>query len=232
MTKGIIFFFLGLFSSVALEAQNIERILEKHFQAHQQDFWEEVRTISIRGVWLRGAEKTRFELFAKKPGKRLVKGNWNGNPYAEAFDGSSGWTQAPWTGVKSPQLMLGKEQLLVKNIFEFGSAVPEDALLEYLGETNESGIPVHRFLEKKDDAEIDYFIDVEDFLLRKVVIREKIAGNVEILSKSYDQYRNFGGIMMPSLIYLKIDDLEKEYVFNEMVVGDAVSNLMFRRPQK
>ena len=212
-------------------AQDIEGIMQDHYAAYKQDFWDQVQTVNIRGIWLRGQEKANFELLAKKPGKIMIRGRWQTEPYAESFDGASGWTIAPWTGVKSPQLMLSKEQLLLQSVYEFGSPIPREAVLEYRGEGDAFGIPCYKLATNIDGIEYEYFIDEEDFFLRRMDRRELIGGQTQILTKRYDQYRKFGGVVIPTLVIVQVEDLEKEYVFDDIIVGDGISNLTFRRPE-
>lgn len=214
-----------------LHAQDIEGILKDHYAAYQQDFWDQVQTVNIRGIWLIGQEKANFELLAKKPGKVMIRGRWQVEPYAESFDGSSGWTIAPWTGVKTPQLMLSKEQRMLQAVFEFGSPIPRDAVLEYRGEGDAFGVPCHRLATQIEGIEYEYFLDEEDFYLRRMDRRELIGSYTQILTKRYDQYRKFGGVVIPTLVVVRVEDLEKEYVFDDIIVGDGISNLTFRRPE-
>ena len=213
-------------------AQDIEGIMKDHYAAYQQDFWDQIRTVNITGIWLIGQEKTRFELLAKKPGKVMVRGRWQQEPYTESFDGSSGWTIAPWTGVKTPQLMLPKEQLMLQSVFEFGSPIPRNVALEYRGEGDAFGIPCHRLATKIDGVEYEYFIDEEDFFLRRMDRRELIGNHTHILTKRYDQYRKFGGVVIPTVVIVRVEDLEKEYVFDDIIVGNGISNLTFSRPNE
>lgn len=205
--------------------------MQDHYAAYKQDFWDQVQTVNITGVWLRGQEKSGFELLAKKPGKIMIRGRWQEEPYAESFDGSGGWTIAPWTGVKRPQLMLAKEQSLLQSVFDFGSPIPRDVALEYRGESDAYGIPCHRLVANIDGVEFEYFVDEEDFYLRRMDRRELIGNHTQILTKRYDQYRNFGGVVIPTLVIVQVEDLAKEYVFDGIIIGNGISNLTFRRPE-
>ena len=224
-------FIFALLWGPLLQAQDIEGIMKDHYSAYKQDFWDQVQTVNIRGIWLRDQEKANFELLAKKPGKIMIRGRWKVEPYAESFDGSSGWTIAPWTGVKTPQLMLAKEQLLLQSVFDFGSPIPKDVALEYRGEGDAYGIPCHRLVANIEGVEYEYFVDEEDFYLRRMDRRELIGNETQIMTKRYDQYRKFGGVVIPTLVIVQVHDLEKEYVFDDIIVGNGISNLTFRRPE-
>ena len=227
-------FFLIIFLSAASlgsGAQDVEGILQKHYKAYQQDFWDQIQTANVRGIWLKGSDKTNFELLAKKPGKIIIRGRWQSEPYAASFDGASGWTIAPWTGVKVAQLMLPKEQRMMQAIFDFGSPIPREAAMEYRGEMEVYGIPCYRVATKIGAVEYEYFIDQEDYYLRRLDRRELAGEDTHVLTKSFDQYRKFSGIVIPTLIVIQTEDLEKEYVFDDVVVGNGISNLIFRRPE-
>ena len=108
---------------------------------------------------------------------------------------------------------------------------PKDVVLEYRGEGDVNGVPCHRLAASIDGIEYEYFIDEEDFYLRRMDRRELIGGHTQILTKRYDQYRKFGGVVIPTLVIVRVEDLEKEYVFDDIIVGDGISNLTFRRPE-
>lgn len=213
------------------KAQDIEGIIQDHYKASQQDFWDEIQTVNINGIWLKGQEKTAFELLAKKPGKILLRGRWKSEVFAQSFDGVSGWTLAPWTGATIPQLMLPKEQRILREIFDFGSPIPRDVALEYRGEGNAFGVPCHRVAAQIGGIEYEYFIDEEDFYLRRMDRRELIGDHTIVLTKRYDQYRKFGGVVIPTLVIIQTEDLEKEFVFDDIVIGNGISNHVFRRPE-
>lgn len=220
-----------LLIAFSAKSQDIGGILESHYTANQQSFWDQVQTVNIRGIWLKDQEKASFELLAKKPNKIMIRGRWQAEPYAEAFDGASGWTVAPWTGIKTPQLMLAGEQQLLQAVFAFGSPIPRDAVVEYRGTGDAFGIPCYRLGTEIGGVSYEYFIDEEDFLLRRLDRRELMGDHTQTLTKRYDQYRKFGGVVIPTLVVVQVDNLEKEYVFDDIIVGDGISNLTFRRPE-
>ncbi|MEM9326202.1 MAG: hypothetical protein AAGA85_11120 [Bacteroidota bacterium] len=213
-----------------LRAQNIERILETHYAAHTQDFWDQVRTVTVEGAWFKGNERTTYTLHAKRPNKILLKGMWQGEPYTEAFDGQVAWTVAPWTKVGKPQLMLTHEQEMITHLFDYGSAIPRDAVLEYKGKVKEEGIYMYWLTELREEVQYDYFVDVEKHYLRKVNRRETLGDEIELLTKTYDIFKQFGGVTFPTVIWIKTEEAEREFVFDDLVVGDGISNDIFKQP--
>ncbi len=212
--------------------QNVERIIEKHYEAYNQDFWDEIKTASMRGVWFRGNEKLYAEFLVKKNDKIAVRGKDGADPYIEVTNGKGFWTVAPWTGIKKPQLMLVQEEYMLKNVWSFGSPIGRGTLLEYLGEVKENGIPSYWLRERKgEDIAVDYFIDKHDYYLRKMNIRTQIAGFTEPLTKTFDQFRKFGPAVVPTVIVLTTRELEREYVFDDMVIGDGISDAVFNKPE-
>ena len=221
----------SLLWSTSVKSQDIEGIIAEHYKVSQQEFWDQIQTVNIRGIWLKGQEKATFELLAKKPGKIMLRGQWQSEPFAQSFDGSSGWTQAPWTGTSTAQLMLPKEQRVLRAVFDFGSPIPRDVALEYRGEGDAFGVPCYRLAAQIDGVEYEYFIDEDDYRLRRMDRRELIGKQTVILTKRYDQYRKFGGVAIPTLVTIQTEDLEKEFVFDDIVAGNGISNLVFRRPE-
>ncbi len=219
-----------IFGAISSGAQSTQKVLEKHFEAQTQDFWDQARTVTVDGAWFVGSERTVFTLHAKRPNKVILKGTWEGQPFTEAFDGVAGWTVAPWTGVSKANLMLSHEQLMISHLFDFGSPIKRDADLEYKGKVKEDGVICHWLAEVRDNIEYDYFIDINKHYLRKVNRRESVGDEVVLMTKTYDIFKQFGGVTFPTVIFLKTKELEKEYVFDDLVVGDGISDAIFRQP--
>ncbi len=222
---------LSMNSLVLVCAQDIEGILRRHYEAYNQVFWDEVNSVTAEGVWFNGNEKLYMKMFAKKPANIAIKGTYEGHEYAEVSGTWGHWTLAPWTGLKKIQLMLPQEELLLQHLFSFGSPIPRDAVLEYMGAVKENGIPSYWLRENRADTEIDYFIDRHDYFLRKRNIRKLINGRTEPLTQTYDQFRAYGDFSLPLVTVIKTTKLDREYVMDEIYIGDGIADGVYQRPQ-
>jgi len=231
--RAFVLFVSVIFVPFLVRSQNIEQIVTNHYAASGQDLWKEIKSVSIEGVWFKGRERLPFLLSAKKPDKIAVRGTKDEDAYVEATNGKESWTIAPWTGSKKPQLMLDEESLILAHLFSFGSYIDEESVLEYQGEVEVNGIAVYWLKEQRSqDMELDFYIDVEDYLLRRMNIRKRIGTKTIPYSQTVDQYRKYGPFNIPATFHITSGSLEREYVFDEIVIGDGIPNDVFERPVK
>ena len=119
MKKHFIVSLIFLLSGTNIRAQDsLNYILEKHFEAHQQMFWEGIKTLSVKGIWLsiHGSYPSTF--YFKNPDKYLMINQKS--RFIEAWDGDQSWTIAQWTKSSIAELS-AEETLINRAIFSFGS---------------------------------------------------------------------------------------------------------------
>lgn len=235
MIKNKILFFLICLPLSAAQAQKAFEIMELHHQSHRQEFWDQVQTVSFEGVWFQDTRKRSFLLEAKKPGKVLVKGTINGEDYVECVNGTSNWAVDPLTKPGQVVALAEQESLILSNLIDFGSPLPADSNPEYKGVVNENRIPSFWLqINKGASTQVDYFIDREDYLLRKMnLVRIGPDQNKEvILSITYDQYKKYGPVVLASVLVVKSQKLEREYVLDETIIGNGIPNKIFERPEQ
>ncbi|MBV6645946.1 MAG: hypothetical protein KI790_10880 [Cyclobacteriaceae bacterium] len=213
-------------------AQSRKHILEEHHKAHTQAFWDQTRSAEIKGAWVGPQGYLKMTLWAKKPNKIAVFGHWQKKRFVTAYDGQRAWTIAPWTGYEKSQLMTRTEEIVVKSIFDFGSPIVDSPELEYKGKIHIDEVHCYWFTETKFNQEWEYFVEVRNHLLYKVSLKEYYGQDVLNMSKTFDLYRDFGGVILPSVVEIRSNESEAEFTFDEVILGLGMPSTSFQRPNE
>jgi len=217
---------LGLTHTRAQDS--LSYILDRHHEAHQQELWEGIKSLSAKGNWLslHGSYPATFSF--KKPNKYLMINKRS--RFIEAWDGIESWTIAKWT--KSSVAQLSAEETMINQvIFSFGSPLRRVAGLENKGIVFFDQAPHYWIVEDQGHILIEYFISTQTFLLTKTIFTKK-TGEPLVVIREVIKYGNFQGVSFPTQIKLQTKAMVAEYVFNKITLGAPVQEKRFSKPVK
>lgn len=217
---------LGLTHARAQDS--LKYILHKHHEAHQQELWEGIKTLSAKGNWLSIHGSYPATFYFKKPDKYLMINQRS--RFIEAWDGVESWTIAKWTKSSVTELS-AEETLMNRAIFSFGSPLKGVKGIENKGVVFLDKAPHHWIIEDQGPVLIQYFISVKTFLLTKTIITKK-TGEPFVVVRDVLKYGNFQGVSFPTHIKLRTRKMVAEYIFNKITLGDPVKDKRFSRPEK
>ena len=229
MKKQFIMSLILLIGGTHMRAQDsIKYILDKHHEAHQQRFWEGIKTLSAKGNWLSIHGSYPATFYFKKPDKYLMINQRS--RFIEAWDGVHSWTIAKWT--KSSIAELSAEETLINQlIFSFGSPLNGVEGIVNRGIIYLDHVPHYWLIEDEGHVLIEYFISIKTFLLAKTIFTKKI-GDPLFVTREVVKYGNFQGVSFPTHIKFKTPTMVAEYVFNKITLGDSVKDKRFSMPEK
>ena len=207
---------------------SLKYILHKHHEAHQQDLWQEIKTVSAKGKWLgiHGSYPATF--YFKRPDKYLMI-NQKAR-FIEAWDGVESWTIAKWTKSSVEDLSADKT-MINRVIFSFGSPLRGVEGIVNKGIVFLAHAPHYWIIEDQDSLFIEYFISAKTFLLTKTIFTKKI-GLPLVVIREVVKYGNFHNFSFPTHIKLRTQTMVAEYVFDKITLGDPVKDRRFSRPGK
>ncbi|MEO9475427.1 MAG: hypothetical protein ABJG41_07820 [Cyclobacteriaceae bacterium] len=226
--------FLGVFIlfGTFAQPQDLSTILQKHFEAHGQELWDQIGTVVIDGEWVTTEfRKFPMKLTYKQPNKVRLEGMWGRKKYAQVTNGKVAWTVAPWTGTSHPQLMTPLEHMTIANTFSPGSALKlyrETVNLQGL-ELFEGELLIKLTYEDAYTAR-EFYLGKEDYILYWEVIRSKV-GQMSVVKKQYENYHNYSGLLAPTAVRFFAGDEEKELVFADVSLGVGAANSIFEMPK-
>lgn len=220
---------LLLILPIVSAAQRDKAILKRHFDAQDQELWNQVNTFSTDGVLATGKKTLRVEFLAKKPNKIKIIDEEKNIVYG--FNGKAGWMMTS-TG-QEPVILDEELSMILKNTYEFGSPLYQKENLNYMSEVTVERVRCHWWVYKEKDLRYEFFVDKSRDLIYKVIIEKRSPeGELEYsISKTITQYRNFQGFMTPSVILIRSTHHEWELAFNEMFLGEGIRSSIFEIPK-
>jgi len=225
-----------LMSPTFSQGQNLEAVLERHFEAIGQENLMAMRSILMEVREMEGfSSGKKYTITKKYPNKIRIEGKWQDQTYVKAFDGTRAWTIAPWTGVHTSQLMTDRE----RNIFliDVGIGSP---LYDYgLGNTFEL-----LGSERADDANhyvirasmtsgfyVDYLVDKKDYLIHLARVYEEEDVDKVAYEVIYKNYKNLGGVSIPFGFEKRMERRVTSIVIDDIVFGQGAPNSIFNKPE-
>jgi len=217
---------LGLTQTWAQDS--LSYILDRHHEAHQQELWEGIKSLSAKGNWLSLHGSYPATFYFKKPNKYLMINQRS--RFIEAWDGVESWTIAKWT--KSSVVQLSAEETMINQvIFSFGSPLKQVTGLDNKGIVFFDQAPHYWIVEDQGHVLIEYFISTQTFLLTKTIFTKK-TGEPLVVIREVVKYGDFQGISFPTHVKLQTKAMVAEYVFNKITLGDPVQDKRFSKPAK
>ena len=207
---------------------SLRYILDRHHEAHQQDLWKGIKSLSAKGNWLSIHGSYPATFYFKKPDKYLMINQRS--RFIEAWDGIESWTIAKWT--KSSVAQLSTEETLINQaIFAFGSPLKGVVGIENKGIVFLDQAPHYWVVEDQGLVLIEHFISTETFLLTKTIFTIK-TGEPLVVIREVVKYGDFQGVSFPTHIKLQTKSMVAEYIFNKITLGDPVQDKKFSKPAK
>ncbi len=200
-----VFFLLAGIINPVLHAQDadLNNIIEKYFQTIGQDKLVEIETAIASGVTIQYGDETSFKQIQKKPDKAYLEVLLSdGQILKQGYDGKTGWMQASWMGSSEPVELTGPD---LKTIEEMGNLEGDlwkwrekGHKLKLIGQEEIDSNQVHHLILTKSDGDIDeLFIDVNSYILHKMLRKTMINGSEVEVEIHFDDYRNIEGVLLP-----------------------------------
>ena len=207
---------------------SLRYILDRHHEAHQQDLWKGIKSLSAKGNWLSIHGSYPATFYFKKPDKYLMINQRS--RFIEAWDGIESWTIAKWTKSSVAQLS-AEETLINQSIFTFGSPLKGVVGIENKGIVFLDQAPHYWIVEDQGLVLIEHFISTETLLLTKTIFTIK-TGEPLVVIREVVKYGDFQGVSFPTHIKLQTKSMVAEYIFNKITLGDPVQDKKFSKPAK
>ncbi len=100
----IFVFITFLFFSPIVNAQNLDKIIDKHIKAHGGiEAWEKIENIKVTGRFTAFSIEEDFYAIKTKDGKYYSELYLGKHKVQEAFNGKTGWTIDPWQEILFPR---------------------------------------------------------------------------------------------------------------------------------
>ncbi len=230
-------FALCMVFSINLQAQDLEEILENHFDVVGQEKLTTINTIKMTGNVVQGGMELPFLMYMSRPLKIKMEISIQGQQMIQAFDGESGWYINPMAGTLDPQDMGPDMVKDMKDQADFDGDLynyeEKGSSLEFVGTEEAEGTEVYKLKLTKENGDIhNYFIDTETYIVLKTTAKRLIQ-EVEVESETIlGNYQMIDGMAFPfSISTVMSGQVVAEIVITEVVFGVEIEDDFFAKPE-
>ena len=202
--KTLMLFALGLLLAPVVQAQTVDEILVKHYQA--MGGLEKIKALNstrITGtVGVGPGVDAPFTLEKKRPGKSRMEFTFQGMTGVQAFDGEKSWSVMPFMGKKDPEVGSDEDNKNAQDDADFdGSLVNYKAkghTVELVGKESVEGADTFKLKVTKKNGNVEYhYLDAETYLLVKTEGKAKRRGTELEVETTFSDYKDVDGYMEP-----------------------------------
>lgn len=173
---------MTVFVMGTLPAQDLQEILDSHFEAIGQENLLGVKTLVATGMALTQGMELPFKYISKRPNKAYLEVEIEGAKMIQAFDGENGWMIAPWTGSADPIDLTGPDLRGLKDMADMDGALwnykEKGHTVELVGKEDMEGSEVYVLKVTKKEGDIEnYYMDAENFVVLKVKTKSIVNGS-------------------------------------------------------
>lgn len=190
-------------------AQDLDKILEAHYDAAAKDRMEKVEAIVTKGknVYTMAGIETSFTTYQCRPNKIRVEGEFQGSKVIQTFNGEQGWMYAPAMGIPEPKELKDAELKSIVNQSDFEKPLwnyQEKGYSLELAGSSEDGSAYHLVLDT-DDNKLNFFIDKESHLISTIKSVQIMGGSETEIEIIMLEYKNVKGIPMAQNVVTKMN---------------------------
>lgn len=232
-----VLFALSIVFSLNLQAQDLEEILENHFDVVGQDKLLKINTIKTIGNVVQGGMELPFTMYMSRPMKFRMEISIQGQQIIQAFDGESGWLINPMAGTLDPQDMGPDELKQMKEQADMDGELynykEKGSTLELIGTEEAEGTEVYNLKLTKENGDVShYFIDTETYIILKTTTKRMIQG-VEIEGETIlGNYQMIDGMAFPFSISTGMNgQIMVEIVITEFIFDVDMDDDFFSKPK-
>lgn len=235
--KNFSLFLLAIFIGAAnLTAQDLEEILDNHFEVIGMDEVLETNTVVAKGKAVQMGTEFPMILYQKRPNKVRMEAEIQGTKLVQAYNGENGWAIIPWTGSLEPQDMTEDQTKSIKLMGDMDGDLynweEKGHTLTFEGEEEMEGTPVYKLrLEKEDGDVFTYYLDAENYVILRADSKVDVQGTEVEASSYYSNFKPVQGMIMPHSIESKVNDqVQSQIVIESYEIDSEIDDSMFEKP--
>lgn len=234
MRRTLILTALMMVALLCVQAQTLEQILEKNFEATGIEKLADVKTYSMKAKMSLMGMEMPMSIQTKNPDKFRIEMDAMGQKTITAFDGENGWMINPMMGsgvqnLEGEQLIAAAEQTDLEG--ELYNYQKKGSTAELVGKVNLDGKAAYKIkLTDKAGKVKDYFIDAETNLVAKMKTKVEAMGQVAEVETKMIEYEEINGIMMAKKIEVIMPMGTQTITIDEIKLNDEIDDAIFARP--
>lgn len=223
--------------STFLNAQDVDKIINKHIVAHGDiQKWESIKSMEITGRFTAFSEEEDFYTIKTSKGCYYSELHLDKFKIIEAFNGSTGWTIDPWQEILFPRELNKAEVNVFYQKAEFFTPFykykEKGIKVELLENQNVDGMDmiVIKLTRPNNDVET-WYLDANTYLEYKCE-SDWVDFAYRAPAESYfDDFRTIDGIVIPFFIERTFYQRDRITQIENIVFNTEVDESLFEMPQ-
>ena len=234
-----IFALLGLLfiltSAVRSQEINLDELLQKYFKAAAYDKLQKVNTIISYGTLVQ-QDLMPIKIVRMRPDKYLQEFDVADMTAYQAYDGSTAWMTAPWTGNPRPQPLPDDRLKDIKVKADFNGLLfhwkAKGEVVELAGtDTVDNTLAYKIKVTRKDGGIEHYSIDKKSFILLKRQYTRVVKGKEMKMDVVYRDYKEVDGIPFAFTLENRMGgETQNSIKFDSVVLNRPVNEKVFALP--
>lgn len=227
---------LILFQPVTGDAQelSLKEIMNNHFQACAMDQRQRANTIVMTGITVQ-QDLMPLKIYLKRPNKYLMEFDVVDLTAYQGFDGDTAWSTAPWTGNTAPRILQGEQAAALIQQADFDGMLwnweAKGFRMDSEGTDTIEGRPAWRMQLMLPDSTVQYyFIDCQDFLVKKRLSFRTYQGQQLAIETFFRNYETVEGIPFPFLLETRYPGREVKTEIETIELNVPLEDQFFRMP--
>ena len=235
----------GIFAIIAIiviafanvtQAQSVNEVLEKHFEAIGQEKLVKVETYTVKAKISQMGMDLPMVMKMKKPNKFRMEMDMMGQKMVQAYNGEKGWVIAPWIS-NDPQELTGAElQQAIDQADIEGELYNYESKghqAELIGKENMDGTDVYNIkLTNKNGSVKNYYIDASKNVIVQVKAKAVSMGQEVNVTQKLSDYKDIEGVLIATKITSETPMGDGVIVMEEVKFNEVVDDSIFERPAK
>jgi len=230
--KLIVSMLMAVFAIGTISSQDLQEILDNHFETIGQEKLLEAKTVYAKGKIMQMGMELPFEMISKRPNKIKMIIEIQGSKIIQAFDGETVWAVNPLSGSSDPIDVTGPEADGIKENADLDGQLwnweEKGHQLTYEGTEEIEGVELFVLKLAKKNGNIDYYyIDPDSYLITNTKSKITMQGQ-EIESEAFlSNYQEIDGHIMPftteqrvngqTMITLVIEEVQVDNEYDDSI---------------
>ena len=235
--KNFTILFISLIFAIVAGGQDLDEILESHFDVIGQDKVLKTESFEIKAKINQGGMEIPMTMYQKRPSYYKTVVEVQGMEILTGFDGETGWMLNPLQGSSEPVKLTGEQLKSIKEQADIDGRLydweAKGYKLEYLDTEEMEGTEVYVLeLETKEGDKQKYFIDVDSFLILKLESKVKVQGSEQTTEVVYSNYDNVEGMVFPFLLNIFSGGQNiMSLTFEDVTLNPDLDDSIFKMPE-
>ncbi len=237
MKKNIFISLIVAFVAVSVSsAQDLDKILDKHFETIGQKKLLKVKSLQATGKAVMMGMDSPFKMIGKRPDKVQVTVEFQGAKIIQAYDGETAWMINPMMGSADPIDMTGPEADGMIESSDMDGQLwnykEKGHQLELEGTEEVDGAEAYVLKLTKKNGNIDYYyMETESYLILKIKSKTIMNGSETEAEALLSNYQDVDGYLMAFTIEQKYGgQTAMTIMMDEVETNVKVDDSIFSKP--